>query len=94
MSEAQWSRKVRHLFRPSCSVEAIVGSVSCYRKEYAVKGGAGPAHRWCAREEALPDVPLVIRDSQGVIKAYPQCVAEHHAQEWRREWGCEDTLHV
>ena len=61
---------------------------------HALKGGAGPAHRWCAREDALPDVPLVIRDSQGAFKAYPQCVAEHHAQEWRREWNCEDTSHV
>ena len=59
---------------------------------HALKGGAGPAHRWCAKESALPDLPLVIRDSQGVFTADPQCVAEHYAREWKREWGCEDTF--
>ena len=33
--------------------------------------------RWCAKEDALPDLPLVIRDSQGVFTADTQCVAEH-----------------
>ena len=34
----------------------------------------------------------MIRDSQGVFTADPQCVAEHYAQEWKREWSCEDTI--
>ena len=42
----------------------------------ALKGGAGPAHRWCGREDALPDLPLVIRDNQGQFTADPQSVAE------------------
>ena len=33
-----------------------------------------------------------MRDNQGVSTAAPQCVAEHYAQEWKREWGCEDTF--
>ena len=41
--------------------------------------------RWCAKEDALPDFPLVIRDSQCVFTAAPQCVAEQYAQEWTRE---------
>ena len=56
----------------------------------ALKGGAGPAHRWCAKEDALSDF-LVTRDSQGVFTADPQCVAEHYAQEWKREWSCDDA---
>ena len=47
--------------------------------------------RWCAKEDALPDFPLVIRDSQCVFTADPQCVAEQYAQEWNREWRCEDA---
>ena len=58
---------------------------------HALKGGAGPAHRWCAKEDALPDLPLVISDSQGVFTADPQCVAELYAQEWERERGCDDA---
>ena len=58
---------------------------------HALKGGAGPAHRWCAKDDALPDLPLVISDSQGVFTADPQCVAELYAQEWEREWGCDDA---
>ena len=34
---------------------------------------------------------LVVRDSQGVFTADPQCVAKHYAQEWKREWGCDDA---
>ena len=27
-----------------------------------------------------------------MVTADPQCVAEYYAQEWKREWGCEDTI--
>ena len=40
--------------------------------------------RRSAKEDALPDLPLVIRDSQRVFTAAPQ--------EWKREWGCKDTF--
>ena len=53
----------------------------------ALKGGAGPAHRWCGKEDALPELQLVIRDSQGNFIADPQCVAELYAHEWKREWS-------
>ena len=29
---------------------------------------------------------------RGHFTAYPQCVAEHHAHEWKREWCSEDTI--
>ena len=58
----------------------------------ALKGGAGPAHRWCGKEDALPDLPLVIRDNQGYFTADTQIVAEHYAKEWKREWRDEDTI--
>ena len=58
----------------------------------ALKGGALPAHRWCGKEDALPDLPLVIRDNQGHFTADPQSVAEHHAKEWTREWRDKDTI--
>ena len=58
----------------------------------ALKGGAGPAHIWCGKEDALPDLPLVIRDNQGHFTADPQSVAEHYANEWKREWRDEDTI--
>ena len=45
----------------------------------ALKGGARPAHRWCGKEDALPDLPLIIRDNQGHFTADPQSVAEHYA---------------
>ena len=51
----------------------------------ALKGGAGPAHRWCGKEDAFPDLPLVIRDNQGFT-------ADPHAKEWKREWRDEDTI--
>ena len=57
----------------------------------ALKGGAGPAHRWCGKEDALPDLPLIILDNQGHFTADPQSVAEHYAKEWKREWRDEDT---
>ena len=57
----------------------------------ALKGGAGPAHRWCGEEDA-PGLPLVVRDSQGNFTADPQCVAEMCAHEWKREWGGEDAI--
>ena len=58
----------------------------------ALKGGAGPAHRWCGKEDALPDLPLVIRDNQGHFTADPQSVAEHYAKEWKREWSDDDKI--
>ena len=58
----------------------------------ALKGGAGPAHRWCGKEDALPDLPLVVRDNQGHFTADPQSVAEHYGKEWKREWRDEDTI--
>ena len=80
------------------SERALHKGLECRRKalhkwlSHALKGGAGLAHRWCAKEDALPDLPLVIRDRQGVFTADPQCVAEHYTQEWKREWRCEDTF--
>ena len=47
----------------------------------AFEGGAGPAHRWCGKEDALSKLPLVIRNSQGNFTADPQCVAELYAHE-------------
>ena len=35
----------------------------------ALKGGAGPAHRWCGKEDALAELMLFIRDSQGNFTA-------------------------
>ena len=54
--------------------------------------GTDPAHRWCGKEDALPDLPLIIRDNQGHFTADPQSVAEHYAKEWKREWRDEDTI--
>ena len=45
----------------------------------ALKRGAGPAHRWCGKEDALAERPLVVRDSQEHVTADPQCVAEMYA---------------
>ena len=58
----------------------------------ALKGGAGRAHRKCGKEDALPELPLVIRDSQGNFTADPQCLAELYAHEWKSEWGGEDAI--
>ena len=58
----------------------------------ALKGGAAPAHRWCGKEDALPDLPLIIRDNQGHFTADPQSVAEHYAKEWKREWRDVDKI--
>ena len=57
-----------------------------------MKGGAGQAHRWCGKEDALPDLPLIICDNQGHFTADPQSVAEFYAKEWKREWSDEDTI--
>ena len=48
--------------------------------------------RWCGKEDALPDLPLVIRDKEGHFTADPQSVAEHYAKEWKREWSDEDKI--
>ena len=58
----------------------------------ALKGGAGPAHRWCGKEDALPDLPLIIRDNQGHVTTDPQSVAEHYAKEWKCEWRDVDKI--
>ena len=58
----------------------------------ALKGGAGPAHRWYGKEAALPELPLIIRDSQGNFTADPQCVEEIYAHEWKLELGGEDAI--
>ena len=50
-----------------------------------MKGGAGPAHRWCGKEDAFPKLPLAISDGQGNLAADPLCVAEHCAQELKRD---------
>ena len=42
----------------------------------ALKGGTGPAHRWCVKEDALLELPLVIRDRQGNFTVDPQCVID------------------
>ena len=58
----------------------------------ALKGGAAPAHRWCGKEDALPDLPLIIRENQGHFTADPKSVAEHYAKEWKREWLDVDKI--
>ena len=87
------SERVRRL-----AERALQKGLECSRRAthkwlcQALQGGAGPAHRWCGKEDALPELPLVIRDRQGNFTADPQCVAELHAQEWKREWGNEDAI--
>ena len=58
----------------------------------ALQRGAGQAHRWCGKEDALPDLPLIIRDNQGHFTADPQSLVDHHAKEWKRKWRDEDTI--
>ena len=58
----------------------------------SIEGRAGPAHRWCGKEDAFPELPLDIRDSQGNCTADPQCVEELYAHEWKREWRNEDAI--
>ena len=58
----------------------------------ALKGRARPAHRWCGKEDALTELPLVIRDSQGNFVPDPQCMAELYAHEWKRGLGGEDAI--
>ena len=68
------SERVRRL-----AERALQKGLECNRRathkwlSQALKGGAGPAHRCCGKEDALPELPLVIRDRQ--------CVAELYAQE-------------
>ena len=62
------------------------------RLSQPLKGGTGPAHRWCGKEHELPELPLGIRDSQGNFTADPQCVAEFDAHEWKRERSGEDAI--
>ena len=44
------------------------------------------------KEDALPDLPLGIRNSQGEITAEPQVAAENCATERKREWDREHTV--
>ena len=87
------SERVRRL-----SERALQKGLECSRRAkhkwlcQALAGGAGPAHKWCGKEDALPELPLVIRDSQGNFTADPQCVTELYAHEWKREWGSEDAI--
>ena len=89
------SERVRRL-----SERALQKGLDCSRRakhkwlSQALKGGAGPAHRWCWKEDALPEPPLVVRDSQGIFTADPQCEAELYAHEWKREWGGEDAIGI
>ena len=89
------SERVRGL-----SERALQKGLDCSRRakhkwlSQALKGGAGPAHRWCGKEDALPEPPLVVRDSQGNFTADPQCEAELYAHEWKREWGGEDAISI
>ena len=87
------SERVRRL-----SERALQKGLECSRcathkwLSQAMKGGAGPAHRWCGKEDAITKLPLAIRDSQGKFTADPQCVAELYAHEWKREWSGEDAI--
>ena len=80
------------------SERALQKGLECSRRAkhkwlcQALAGGAGPAHKWCGKEDALPELPLVFRDSQGNFTADPQCVTELYAHEWKREWGSEDAI--
>ena len=51
-----------------------------------------PSPQVVREEDALSELHLVIRDIQGNFTADPQCVAEPHSQEWKREWCGEDTI--
>ena len=44
------------------------------------------------KKDALSELPLGIRDSQGNFTADPQGVAELYALEWKREWSGEDAI--
>ena len=74
------------------SESALQKGLECSRRAthkwlcQALKGGAGPVHRWCGKEDAFRELPLVIRDSEGNFRAQPQCVAELYAHEWKRDW--------
>ena len=50
-----------------------------------LEGGAGGARRWCGKEDVLPNLSSVIKNSQGEFSAEPQVVAEHHATGWKRD---------
>ena len=64
------SERVRRL-----AERALQKGLECSRRAthtwlcQAMKGGAGPAHRVCGKEDALPELPLVIRDRQGDFTA-------------------------
>ena len=47
----------------------------------ALEGGTRATHRWCAKEDALPTLSLVIKASQGESSAEPQVHAAHYATE-------------
>ena len=60
----------------------------------ALKGGAGPAHRWCRKEDALSELPLVIRDSQGNFTAGPRSVWRNVSPTNGNVSGAAKTLSV
>ena len=80
------------------SERALQKGLECCRRaihkwlSQALKGGAGPAKRWCGIEDALPELPLIFMDSQGNFRADPQCVVVLYAHEWKREWSGEDAI--
>ena len=45
----------------------------------ALNGGAGVAHRWCAKKDALSNLSLLIKTRQGESSAEPQVHAPHYA---------------
>ena len=61
----------------------------------ALKNGAGLAHSYANRVNALPPLRLVIqvKDANGGTKfeTEPDAVAEWYAEPWMREWACGDT---
>ena len=66
------SERVRRL-----SERALEKGLECRRR--VTHRRPSQAYRWCGKEDALPELPLVISDSPGNFTADPQCVAEHYA---------------
>ena len=67
----------------TCNAQVAVSSIERW-------GRSSP--QVCGKEDALLELPLVIRDRQGNFTADPQCVAELYAQEWKCEWENEDAI--
>ena len=59
----------------------------------ALEGEAGVTHRWCPKEDTLPNLLLVIKKTvRAKFSAGPQVVTEHYATGWKRELACENTV--